>query len=374
MSLRLVVTLALATLCVGLLSACSSGEKSGEKTLTSSECANSFLSTEKAVLDQSEQPLGQLQSATQLPNGRIVVSTDDPGVFLFESDGTFIRQIGQSGRGPSEYQNPSVARPYGSNIAIWDAGNMKVTVYDQAGDSVEEWTGFTWGVADFAIRDGVFYSYYASVDAPYIRIWDLEAEEMIAEYDDSASVKRAALSHMEGSGDLALHDDALYALDPASPSVQRYDVAEGRVARYPLDDDAFTLADLEASSIDELDAQFADVMQFGLSSSRSYQVFTTESAVLAVLQHGFISYDAPLFENERPNADARMESYDRYLHVHQMTHDGDATQCERIDIDIERTQNDAPILGPTPHGFLYHEVRSTDDDVEYVLTEYMLPQ
>jgi hypothetical protein len=325
-------------------------------------------------LDQSEQLLGQLQSAARLPNGRIAVSTADPGIFLFEADGTFIRQIGQSGRGPSEYQNPSVVRPYGSNIAIWDAGNMKVTVYDQAGDSVEEWTGFTWSVADFAIRDSVFYSYYASVDAPYLRIWDLEAKEMIAEYDDAESVERAALSQMQGSGSLALYNDALYALDPASPSVQQYDVSEGTVTRYPVDDDTFALADLEASSIDALNAQFADVMQFGLSSSRSYQVFTTESAVLAVLQHGSISYDAPLFENGRPNTDARMESYDRYLHVHQMTHDGDATRCQRINIDIERSQNDHVILGPTPRGFLYRTIRETSDGADYVLTEYTLPQ
>jgi hypothetical protein len=263
-------------------------------------------------------------------------------------------------------------RAYDSTIAVWDAGTMKVIVYDQEGNSVNEWTGVTWAVADFAIHYGVFHSYYGSVGAPYLRIWDLEAEEMIAEYDDAESVERAALSQIQGSGSLAFHNDALYALDPASPSVQQYDVSEGTVARYPIDDGAFELAALEASSIDELNAQFADVMQFGLSSSRSYQVFALESALLAVLQHGSISYDAPLFEDGRPNTDARMESYDRYLHVYQMTHDGDAAQCQRIDIDIERTQNDSPILGPTPRGFLYHEVRSTDNDVEYVLIEYML--
>lgn len=338
------------------------------------QCTDTFLDTREVTLDQSERLLNQLQSATRLSNDRLVVTTDDPGVFLFESSGMFVRQLGAAGQGPFEYENPTILRAYDNTIAIWDAGNMKVIVYDQEGNSVNEWTGFTWAVDDFAIREGVLYSYYAGVNAPYLRIWDLEAEKMIAEYDDEESVERAALSQMQGSGSLALHNDALYALDPASPSVRQYDVSEGTVARYPIDDDAFALAALEASNIDELNAQFADVMQFGLSSSRSYQVFALESALLAVLQHGSISYDAPLFEDGRPNTDARMELYDRYLHVYQMTHDGDTAQCQRIDIDIERTQNDAPILGPTPRGFLYHEVRSTDDDVEYVLTEYMLPQ
>jgi len=338
------------------------------------QCTDTFLDTRDVTLDQSEQLLGQLQSATRLPNDRLVVTTADPGVFLFEPDGTFVRQLGAAGQGPFEYQNPKVVRPYGSDIALWDAGNMKVTVYDQEGNSVKEWTGFTWAVADFSIHDGMFYSYYGGTRAPYLRIWDLEAEEMIAEYDDEESVGRAALSQMQGTGSLAFHDGSIYALNPAEPSVQQFDVADDDVVHYPINDAAFTMEPLEASSISELNSMFAEVMEFGLSSSRSYKVFATPSALLAVMQHGTITYDAPLFENGRPNADARMESYNRYLYVHQLTYEGEATRCQRIDIDIERAQNDHVILGPTPHGFLYRTIRETSGDVEYVLTGYTLPE
>lgn len=339
------------------------------------QCTDTFLDTREITLDQSEQLLGQLQSATRLPNDRIVVSTDNPGVFLFESDGSFIRQLGQLGQGPFEYQNPNLVRSYGSDIAVWDAGNNKVIIYNHEGETVNEWTSLTWSVADFAIHDGVFYSYYSSVDAPYLRIWDPEAEEMIAEYDDEESVERAALAQMQGTGSLALHDGSIYALNPAESSVRKFDVADGDVVRYPINDTAFTMKPLEASSIRELNSMFDRVVDFGMSSSRSYHVTATESALLGVLQHGKITYDAPLFTNDgRPNPDARMESYDRYLHVHQMTHDGEATRCQRIDIDIEQSQNDHVIIGPTTSGFLYRTIRETDADVEYVLTEYMLPQ
>lgn len=339
------------------------------------QCNETFLDTLEVTLDQSEQLLGQPQSATRLSNDRLVVTTADPGVFLFESDGSFVRQLGAAGQGPFEYQNPSIVRAFNDNIAIWDAGNMKVTVYSQEGDTVSEWTGFTWGVADFAIHDGVLYSYYGSVDAPYLRIWDLEAEEMIAEYDDEESVERAALAQMHGTGSLALHDGSIYALNPAESSVQQFDVADGDVVRYPINDTAFTMEPLEASSISELNSMFAEVMEFSLSSSRSYKVVATPSALLTVMQHGTITYDAPLFRNNgMPNPDARMESYNRYLHVHQLTYEGEATRCQRIDIDIEQVQNDHVILGPTPHGFIYRTIQETNDDVEYVLTEYALPQ
>ena len=320
------------------------------------QCTDTFLDTRDITLDQSEQSLGQLQSATRLPNDRLVVTTADPGVFLFESDGTFLRQLGAAGRGPSEYQNPTVVRAYDANIAIWDAGNMKITVYNQEGDTVNEWTGFTWSVADFAIHGGVLYSYYASVNAPYLRIWDLDAEEMIAEYDDEESVERAALAQMQGTGSLALRDGSIYALNPAEPSVQQFDVADGDVARYPIDDAAFAMRALEASSIRELDPMFAEVIEFNLSSSRSYKVVATQSALLTVMQHGTITYDAPLFRNNgMPNTDARMESYNRYLHVHQLTYEGEATRCQRIDIDIEqcaerqRHSRSNPAWLPLPH-------------------------
>ena len=335
------------------------------------ECADSFLDTRQVTLDQSEQVLGNIASATALPSEEIVIATDDPGVFVFESDGTFVRQLGQPGQGPFEYQNPTIVRAYDDNIAIWDAGNMKVTVYDQEGNSVNEWTGFTWSIADFEIRDGILYSYYGSVDAPYLRIWDLEAEEMIAEYDDAVSAERAALTQMEGSGSLAFQEDRLYALDPSATAIQQYDMSQETETQLSIDDPAFELASLDVSTPDELG--FEDAMQFGISSSRSYHITATESALLAVLQHGTVTYDAPLFENDQPNPNARMESYDRYLHVYRLTHEGEATDCERIDIDIEQAQSDHVIMGPTPRGFLHRTIEETGADMEYVLTEYMLP-
>ena len=363
-----IVTAAVFAVCVGFLF----GFSSGEEPSAFSECADSFLSTQEIVLDQSEQLLGQLQSATRLPNARIVASTDDPGVFLFESDGTFVRQLGQPGQGPFEYQNPTIVRAYKDHIAIWDAGNMKVTVYGDDGTDIEEWTGFTWSITDFAIRDGVLYSYYGSLSAPYLRVWDLEAEEMIAEYDDAESVERAVLTQMEGSGSVSLHGDYLYALDPSNPAVHQYSLSDETETQLGIDDDAFSIPSTDASTVDELG--FEEAMMFGMSSSRSYKVYALESSLLTVLQHGSVSYDAPLFDNGQPNPNARMESYDRYLHVYDMTHEGEVERCQRIDIDIEQAQSDHVLIGPATDGFFFRTLEETDTDIEYVLTEYSLPQ
>ncbi|MES3628837.1 MAG: hypothetical protein PPP56_01580 [Longimonas sp.] len=359
----------------------------GSPPAASAQCTDQFLETEDIVLDQSEQLLGPIQSATMLPNGQLAVVTEDPGVFLFDADGSFVRQLGKSGQGPFEYGNPSIVRAHGENIAVWDGGRsvqmrggdvvsggtggMKIIVYGTDGAPVDEFSGITWSVSDFVISDSVVYTYQSGARKPFVRAWDTEVrEEVDLSIDEEATIERVALHMQSGSGTLAHYGDHLLFMDPSVSAVQRYDLASETTDRLAIDDPAFRLGALNVDDQDALNADPFAALAFGMESSSSYRTVAADNAILAILKHGRVTYNPPLVQDGRPNPNAELDTFDRYLHVHRLGDAGEAEACEHIDIDPEATQTDAPIVGPTPQGFLYLEQRMNEGDIDYVLRAF----
>lgn len=62
----------------------------------------------------------------------------------YDSTGHFVRQIGRKGGGPGEYDRPIGldVMPDG-RLAIWDAGQQRVNIYDTAGTFVSSWRAET---------------------------------------------------------------------------------------------------------------------------------------------------------------------------------------------------------------------------------------
>lgn len=54
-------------------------------------------------------------------------------VFVLDRQGQFIQQIGSEGRGPGELLNPAAVAFVGDTLAILDAGNRRVSFFNQAG-------------------------------------------------------------------------------------------------------------------------------------------------------------------------------------------------------------------------------------------------
>lgn len=355
--------------------------------VSSAQCTDTFLETRTVVLDQGSQVLGAMESATVLPDGSFVVATGDPGVFWFDSDGSFVRQLGRPGRGPFEYQGSLAVRPVGENIAVWDGGNRKLLIFAPDGTNLREWTRLGRAVSDFAVRGDTLYAYHSGgINEDYVSIYHYDNQKAPAEALGQAPGEHFPLSLLEGSGDLTFANNQgllLYA-SPAEPVLHVYDPRSNRHSAWRIQDPAFSTEAVSGyQSLEDINANILGAAEQAFQSSRYYFLQVVGDQVLSVLQHGELVYQNSLAKAASKGARrgaagsvnaGGVETYTRSFHVHLHTLEGNAVACEALSFAMDEIGSDSPIVGPTPRGFLILNTRSTADDVEYVLTEYFVPE
>lgn len=79
---------------------------------------------------------GQIQDLSVAPDGSIFVADLHPqSVRQYDPAGRFVRQIGREGEGPGEYRSLlGIEVLSGGNLAVWDLGNRRISIYDGEGD------------------------------------------------------------------------------------------------------------------------------------------------------------------------------------------------------------------------------------------------
>lgn len=88
-----------------------------------------------SIAGPDETVFGHLLLAAAHPNGELLtVDAQGPRLRAYDSEGRFIRDIGRRGQGPGEYSRIAGLRTTpGGDIAIWDPGNRRITVYEPDG-------------------------------------------------------------------------------------------------------------------------------------------------------------------------------------------------------------------------------------------------
>lgn len=117
--------------------------------IASQDCIKPIEELRVGSLDGTEGfSFGQIQDLSVDSDGSIFVADLHPqSVKRFNKRGEFVRHIGREGEGPGEYQSLlGVEMLSTAELAIWDLGNRRVTVYSTAGEYARS----------FAVPFGVF--------------------------------------------------------------------------------------------------------------------------------------------------------------------------------------------------------------------------
>lgn len=332
--------------------------------LAHGQCDDKFLERFEISLIEKNEPIGDITSAATLSDGTLVIATANPAaVSLYSQSGERLAQVGQSGPGPFEYQSPSVVRTDRNRIAVWDSESLKLITYDRKGQELNEWTNFYQAVADFELVGDTLFTYRTGGrHQGYITGHSLKQEETVFETGESP-IEHAVLMMLEGSGTLSAHRNALFYASPAHPRVYAYRFNDRVTDELTISDPAFEVGDSGFSSISGIGSSRKEAVEFMSENSRFYKLNVFESSLLAVLEHGTVSYG----EN-------RIEDFDRYLHVHHLSNGGTSLACERVNLNLKKTGAD-PIIGRSDRGFLVVKTQRTSDDQDftYLLIEWRVP-
>jgi len=331
--------------------------------------------------------LGAVESATRLPDGSFAVATADPGVFLFEADGSFVRQLGRAGRGPFEYQGPLTVRPAGENVAVWDGGNRKLLLFAPNGTNLREWPRLGRTVSDFAVRGDTLYAYHSGgINEDYVSIYHYDNQKAPAAEFGKAPGEHFPLSLLEGSGGLSYdnqHEFLLYS-SPAEPVVHLYNPRSGRRDAWRIEDPDFNTEAVSGyTGLEDINADILGAAEQALRSSRFYFLQAVGGQVLSVLQHGELVYQKSSTETASGQAVGGtsgsldmggVKTYTRTFNAHLHTREGNNISCKFFSLEIEKIKSDSPIAGPTPRGFLILNTRSAGENSDYVLVEYYVAE
>jgi hypothetical protein len=318
------------------------------------------------LLEGEGGPLGRITSAATLPDGSFVVATASPAVYRFSQSGQRITKIGRSGPGPFEYQSPSIVRTDGERIAVWDSDALKLITYGPDGKALNEWsTMVSQAVSDLVLSGDSLFAYHSGgLRRGYVRGYSLKQEEPLFRIG-KAPIEHAVLMMLAGSGALSLSPDTLYFASAAEPVVHSFSLDTRAAGELAVADPSFEVGDAGFASISEIGANRKEAIKFISTNSRFYELNTFRTSILAVLEHGTVSYGSK-----------QLRAHDRHLHVHHLSKRGSSLACERIELDFtEGEVGTDPIVGRSDRGFLVVQTREASDDRDfgYVLTEWRVP-
>jgi len=344
------------------------------------QCANDFLETREIMLDQSTQPMGNVQRAAVLGDGSLVVTTDDPGIVLFEGNGTYVRHVGGVGRGPFEYRRPSTVRATDNGFAVWDRGNSKVMTFASDGTPRDEWTGLR-SAANLAMhRDTLVLYHTGGRTEDFIAVHTREAPNRPVRAVGKAPGEHIALTILEGSAPLAFDRSSghIYYASPAAPTVYRLNPATGTSDHWTLRDPAFDVGPLSAyTRMEDVNSDLGGAIEQAVQSSRFLELQVVDGSVLSLIQHGAYRTDRSFQLQTGERGGFSFDTGDvventLHLRAHWTAAQEPSGVCQRIDFDFEKEQ--LHVAGLSARGFLLYTPRFTETDVEYIITSYAVPE
>lgn len=88
----------------------------------------------------SSMEFGTIRSVLLDSRGRVyVLDPSNRTIQVFDSTGTFLRQVGRDGSGPGEYRMPYSIAWLGDRLAVLDPGNARIGLFDSAGGWITSW-------------------------------------------------------------------------------------------------------------------------------------------------------------------------------------------------------------------------------------------
>lgn len=275
------------------------------------ESSQDILVTENAVVGKSQlfstlcvlgeniNIVGDILSLAFLNRDSFVISTSNSSIFIYNSSGEQIREIRRVGRGPHEYQIPSIIRVYNDKIFVWCSQQLKLIVLDVLGVPIKEYKGFSKAVKDFMLYDNhlILYSTRGH-EGSYVEVYDLEKEEYLQVYGKTSN-EHLVLDLLSCSGGMTLVDDELLYASPNELSINWVNLSNSETGKIKLQDPTFNVKVLDSDANDLINKERAKVLDFLNKNSIITGLYATNDHVILKTEIGEFKIEDHALDNTR---------------------------------------------------------------------------
>lgn len=315
---------------------------------------NQIHNEEISILDENLFLMGQIESFDFINNTQFVVTTKAPSkIIVFDRNGQQVKEIGTQGRGPYEYQSPTIVRANNDRIYVWDAGQLKLIVYDLFGNPLQEYNEFAVAVKDFRVRENFVSFYFAGGSSDLLGIYDLNENQFIFK-GGAITEEHLLLNFNNNAGGMAFFREGLAFLSADDLNLQYLDFKEfDQQSLTSLNDRDFTVNNVDDHS-EMTNSDFNMVIEYLMENSYITGLYNLDDKLILKAEVGrFKKID---------NVNDASERFKKYYILNE---DFELTKIVKVDYNFNENDN----LTSSYNGNLYNIKFKDKDDFRYTLNK-----
>lgn len=201
-------------------------------------------------LNEEDYFIPEIESMAFLDNNILVSFNSEPGVLSFENKGKTQTKISSMGRGPFEFEYPSIVRADEKNrhFYVWDSNQLKLLQFNSQGKGINEFRGFKWAWGDFVVLGNYVYAYERGRGSgSFITKYSLKNAEVEAKYGEIDETQ-AFLKMFKGSGAVIASGNFVYFVSPSRLEIYRINTLDDSVSVRSIEDKDFIVPKIENAS------------------------------------------------------------------------------------------------------------------------------
>lgn len=208
-----------------------------------------------------------------------------PALIVFSKGGEQLKILGEIGRGPFEYSQPSLVYCDNKSIYVRDGRLSKIIAFDHQGNGKWEKVGFPIAFKNFAIlNDTLFFTH--SVSPPhndYLKIFGITSEKELNSFSSPTNSDKL-LGIYTGSGGLLYHKNhnRIYFSKPSETKIF-YLIDHQKIDSVSFNDPDFKI---DESTKLTTNSNWNELVNFITSNSRIAGLFQWNDHLIVQVEHG----------------------------------------------------------------------------------------
>jgi len=196
------------------------------------------------TLQVNDITLGMIQTIQPIGNDKVIILQGNPdAVLAFNKDGDHIKNLGKVGRGPFEWLTPRYIFHADETFAIWDANGLKLLVYNNELEPVEEIFGIKHAINGGSLKDQNTLAVLNRISGKkeFVHLYQRNNSkdfELIKSVGNISSEGYVLFFH-ENTGGLVWNGDDIVYSDPAKPEINVYNLTTGTTKSFQFTDNNF---------------------------------------------------------------------------------------------------------------------------------------